>query len=144
MKYELFGEPNGQGLRRVRALRDIPQHGVKAGDVGGWLQSESNLAQEGDSWVFGNAQVLGAARVSGDARITKTIDYLTVGPIGRENGTLTAFRCKDGIVRATRGCFLGTLDELDAASAEVRAGTVHRARFVTAIAHIRACLEATC
>ena len=152
MKYELFGEPNAQGLRRIRALRDIPTQGVKVGDLGGWLQSEHNLSQDGSAWVsanarvygnalvYGSAQVSGSARVYGSAQVTSASDWLIIGPIGRDSGTLTAFLCKDGIIRVTRGCFYGTLDELDSASAVDHVGehAHHRAVYVAAITLIRA------
>ena len=69
MKYELTDETNGSGLRRIRALRDIPRCGVKEGDLGGWVESEGNLAQEGDCWVSGNAWVFGAAHVFDNAQV---------------------------------------------------------------------------
>lgn len=59
-------------LRRIRALQDIPRHGVKAGDLGGWVQSESNLSQEGDCWVGDNAQVCERALVCEDAGVFGT------------------------------------------------------------------------
>ena len=76
MKYELTDETNGSGLRRIRALRDIPRCGVKEGDLGGWVESEGNLTQEGDCWVSddarvsGNARVFGNALIYGDARVS--------------------------------------------------------------------------
>ena len=69
MKYELTDETNGSGLRRIRALRDIPSCGVKEGDLGGWVESEGNLTQEGDCWVFDDARVSGNARVFDDAQV---------------------------------------------------------------------------
>lgn len=69
MKYELTDETNGSGLRRIRALRDIPRYGVKEGDLGGWVESEGNLTQEGDCWVFDNAQVSDTALIYGDAQV---------------------------------------------------------------------------
>lgn len=69
MKYELTDETNGSGLRRIRALRDIPRYGVKEGDLGGWVESEGNLTQEGDCWVFDKARVSDTALISGDARV---------------------------------------------------------------------------
>lgn len=78
-KYELTNETKGFGTRtlyRIRALRDIPKHEVVAGDLGGWVESESNLSQSGDSWVSddayvsGNAWVYGNAHVSGDAIVS--------------------------------------------------------------------------
>ena len=38
--------------------------------------------------------------------------------VGSENGTLTVFNGKDGLI-VTRGCFVGTVDEFLAKSAEV-------------------------
>ena len=55
------------GLYRVRALIDIPLHSVVAGDVGGFVAGEHNLAQEGLCWVSDNAVVSGNARVRGNA-----------------------------------------------------------------------------
>lgn len=57
-------------LRQIVALRDIPRHGVKAGDRGGWIESEDNLAQEGDAWLFDNAVVSGRARIAGDVAVS--------------------------------------------------------------------------
>ncbi len=84
MKYEFAGEEKsflGITLKRIRAIRDIEKYGVKAGDVGGWIEKEENLSQSGnawvygdaqvygDAWVYGNAQVCGNARVSGNAQV---------------------------------------------------------------------------
>lgn len=109
-KYELIDETqewNGRILHRIRALADFGD--VKAGELGGWIEKEENLSHNGDAWVFGDA------RVCGDAEIFKTSDYFTSGPIGSRNDTITFFRCKDGKIRATTGCFYGDLDQLEAA-----------------------------
>lgn len=70
-KYELTEEtkvgPNGAVLHRIRALRDF--RNVKAGELGGWVQSEINLSQEGKAWVKQNARITDDARVSGDALV---------------------------------------------------------------------------
>ena len=55
-------------LRRIRAEIDFGE--IKAGDLGGFILSEENLAQSGDAWVYGNAQVSGNAQVYGDARVS--------------------------------------------------------------------------
>lgn len=54
---------------RIRALRDIPRHGVKAGDLGGWISSKSNLSQYDDAWVGGDAVVLQDALVANNASV---------------------------------------------------------------------------
>src|SRR3990167_6886502 len=68
-KFELFGDVEtkfGVDVQRVRALRDFGD--VKKGDVGGFVEKESNLSHDGDAWVCGNAEVFGNAKVSGDAK----------------------------------------------------------------------------
>lgn len=70
-KFELTEErhPRVRGLRRIRAVRDIPEAWVEAGDLGGWIEYEKNLSHEGSCWVFGEAIVSGSALVTDDAQI---------------------------------------------------------------------------
>ena len=42
---------DGHILHRIQADRDIPFHGVKVGDVGGWVEKPDNL--QDDAWVTG-------------------------------------------------------------------------------------------
>ena len=60
----------GVTLYRIRALIDIPRHGVKAGDIGGWVESTCHLSPEGDAWIGDHACVYGKARVSGHALVS--------------------------------------------------------------------------
>ena len=72
MKFELTDETReylGKTLYRIRALRDIPSKNVEEGDLGGFVESEDNLSQEGDAWVSGDAEVCGDAWVCGDAEV---------------------------------------------------------------------------
>ena len=71
MKYELTKETKKIDLRtlyRIRALKNFGN--VKKGDLGGWVEFEENLSQEGDCWIFGDAKVIGKARVSEDAEVS--------------------------------------------------------------------------
>ena len=60
-KYELLLDDtigfSGQQLFRIRAL--IRFGDVKAGDLGGYIQSYKNLSHDGDAWVADNAKVKG-------------------------------------------------------------------------------------
>jgi len=58
---------NGKTLKQIVCLTAFAS--VCVGDIGGWIEKESNLAHSGDAWVFGNAWVYGNARVRGDARV---------------------------------------------------------------------------
>lgn len=57
-KYEITDIPHEQYpfLHRIRALRDMGAE-VRAGDLGGFVESESNLSFEpgDDAWIFDNA-----------------------------------------------------------------------------------------
>ena len=55
-------------LRRIRALRDIGTE-VKAGDLGGFVESESNLSFEpgDDAWIFNDAIAAGEGYVDKDS-----------------------------------------------------------------------------
>ena len=69
-KYELTEETlehNGHVLHRIKALINFGD--VKAGEVGGWIESEDNLSHEGDCWVSDKAKVFENARVWGDAQV---------------------------------------------------------------------------
>ena len=145
-KYELTDEFiehwSGKKLYRIKALVSFGV--VVAGQLGGFIESEQNLDQSlsgnawvygnarvygdaevyGDAWVYGDARVSGNARVYGNARVRsyaviserKMIFWAT--NVESENGTLTVFNGKDGLI-VTRGCFTGTVDEFLAKSAEV-------------------------
>ena len=65
-------QENGAKVYRLKALRDIPEHNVKAGDLGGRVTSNFTLSQEGSCWIDVNAQVLGNVSVSENAFIGGT------------------------------------------------------------------------
>ena len=72
-KYEFTDETkiiNGTVLRRIRAVRDIPEHGVRVGRIGGFLQSERNLSHDCPAWVGGSACVLGSSLVEDRAFVS--------------------------------------------------------------------------
>lgn len=54
---------------RIQALRDFGD--VKEGDLGGYLESENNLSQEGNCWVYDTSCVLKDARVYDNAIVCK-------------------------------------------------------------------------
>lgn len=116
-KYELTDEKIivcGTTLYRIRALRDIGDC-VKAGDLGGFVESENNLSHSGSSWVFDNAQVYDKAQVCdnawvcGDAVIRNTRDYIVFKNWWSSGRYFTWTRSND---KWTVGCFHGTGQEL--------------------------------
>ena len=69
-KYKLTDETinlNGVTLYRIEALKYFGE--IKKGDKGGFIESENNLAHEGDAWVSDNAHVYGDACVFDNAQV---------------------------------------------------------------------------
>ena len=54
-------------LHRIKAVKDF--NGVHEGDLGGWVESEDNLSQLGNCWVYDNALAMNEARIFDDAKI---------------------------------------------------------------------------
>ena len=124
-KYELTNETKtlagGTVLHRIRALRDIPRFGVKAGELGGFVEEENNLSQDGIAWVYdnaeasgnakvyGNAEVYGNAKVYGDAEVSGDSDYMVIKNIWSSGRWFTYTRSNK---KWAVGCFYGTGEEL--------------------------------
>ena len=68
-KYELLVDDTislfGKTLFRIKAK--VTFGNVEEGELGGYIEKESNLSHYGDAWVYGDARVFGEARVYGDA-----------------------------------------------------------------------------
>lgn len=90
----------GKKLFRIKAL--ISFGNVKEGELGGFVEKEENLSNDGNAWV------------SGDARVSGNADYATVQGFGSEYRTTTFFRTKAGDIGVRCGCFYGTLEEFRA------------------------------
>lgn len=85
LKYRMFERKSG--LYQIQALRDIPEHGVRKGDMGGVIKDKFSLSQEGDAWVDETCLVTGNARVkSGIIKDHSKLD----GDIEIENATISS------------------------------------------------------
>jgi carbonic anhydrase/acetyltransferase-like protein (isoleucine patch superfamily) len=80
-----------------------------------------------NAWVFGNArvtgnaQVFGKACVTGNALVSKTQDYLTIGP-SKSSGRFTTAHVDEKLgVRVNCGCFSGSVLEFSQAIEETHA-----------------------
>ncbi len=69
-KYILYKKEDREevdGLCRIRACKDFGD--VKKGDFGGLVESEKNLSQKGNCWIYDDAKVSCHAKVFGNAKI---------------------------------------------------------------------------
>ena len=142
-KYEMLKDDTIEvGIRilhRIKALKDF--NDVRKGDLGGYIEKETNLSHDGNCWVSGNAwvsdnacvsdnakvfgdtqvygdacvsnnaQVFGNACVSNNAHITNINDYIVIGPIGSRDDYTTFYLTKDKEIMVSCGCFNDTIDE---------------------------------
>lgn len=122
-KYRLLEDDtvlvDGRTLYRIIALRDFAD--VKTGDKGGYVESENNLSQSCDSWVYndakvyddavvyGDAKVYGDAVICGDAEISDKAGYYVSKNIW-SSGRYITFTRSNKMWRV--GCFHGTGEEL--------------------------------
>ena len=73
-KYEiLMDEENtieceGHILHRIKALRDFGD--VRKGDIGGFVEKETNLSHEGNCWIYDDAKVYDDAEIYDNVRIS--------------------------------------------------------------------------
>lgn len=72
-KYQILTDPQhtitykNRTLHRIQALKDFGN--VEKGDIGGFIEKESNLSQEELCWIYNDAKVYGNAKVRGHATI---------------------------------------------------------------------------
>lgn len=109
----------GHTLHRIEALKDFGD--VKAGDKGGFIESEKNLSQDGDAWVYRDVWyirearvyretcVYGEACVSGSARVYRETDYIVFKNWWSSGRSFTWTRSNN---MWKVGCFYGTGEEL--------------------------------
>lgn len=131
-KFELTADKiksNGVTLHRIKALIDFGD--VKAGELGGYVEKETNLSQYGGAWVYrhaqvfgnawvfdnalvcGNAEVYDDAWVCGNAWVCSNADYIYLKGFGSHNRSTTIFRAKSGNICVSCGCFIGSLQEFE-------------------------------
>lgn len=69
-KYRLTDESielNGKTFYRIQALKDFSN--IKKGSLGGFVESERNLSQEDNCWIYGDAIISGDNEIVGDTMV---------------------------------------------------------------------------
>ena len=97
-KYELTSETkviNGVELHRIKALKSFGN--IKEGDLGGWIESEKNLSQDGNAWV------------GEDAMVYETADFIVFKNWWSSGRYFTWTRSNN---KWKVGCFYGSGEEL--------------------------------
>lgn len=64
--FQTWGEKK---VYQIQALKDFDGGDVKKGELGGFVESEKNLSQEGNCWVFKDGIVCDNAKIEDDASV---------------------------------------------------------------------------
>lgn len=114
---------------------------AKEGEIGGFIEKEENLSQEGDAWVadtarvygdaqvYGDACVFGNARVYGNACLKSDADHCGFDCFGSSNRHTHAYLTRDNTVEITCGCFRGSIGEFEKRVKNTHAGTVYENQY---------------
>ena len=111
-KYKFTGETKevyGCTLHQIVCVTAFAS--VAAGEVGGYIEKEVNLSQDGNAWVFGDAEVFGDAILRRGSTETAT-DYIVIGPQGSRRSFATLHLPSNTVCT---GCFVGDLNEFKVA-----------------------------
>ena len=111
----------GIKLFQIKCIRKIKYADI--GDLGGYVESERNLSQEGDAWVCGNAKVFGGAEIVSNDR------HCGFDCFGSANRHTHAYIIKDGNVEITCGCFRGSIEEFESRVEETHKGTIYEKQY---------------
>lgn len=118
-KYKIINTVNwnGKKINQIQAVRSFGN--VKKDQIGGWIESESNLSHEGNCWIADGCIICGDSKVTDDIvvrnyiRFLHTVDQetLTIKPL-RKNGwdiNYSGFDKKSGEHYVKVGCQFHTI-----------------------------------
>ena len=72
-----------------------------------------NVSIFGNAYISGCARISGYARICGDAWVHSETDYLCFKGLGSQNRNTTFFKCEDGHIHVSCGCFSGLIQEFE-------------------------------
>ena len=110
----VYGNTQVSGDARVAGKACVSGDARVYGDA--WVSGNTQIY--GDAQVYGDAWVYGNAQVSGNAQVLNRHSVVWFSNVGTENGTLTVYCGKNGLI-ATRGCLTGSVEEFLDRSAKV-------------------------
>jgi len=120
--YELTDETRefcGRTLYRIRCVTAMDALGVAVGDLGGWVQSEANIAQNGRAWAHEHATVCAGGTIEGGTIWGGTIEGGTIWDGTIEGGTIEGGTIWGGTIEG------GTIWDGTIEGGTIRGGTIN-------------------
>ena len=110
-KFELLPDDTIEvfGRKHFRIKAKINFGTVETGELGGYIEKEENLSENGDATVSDDARVYGNAEVYGDAWVTSQKDYIV---FKNSWSSFRWFTYTKSNKMWKAGCFYGTGQEL--------------------------------
>ena len=115
-KYEMTSNVKeflGHKLFQIKALKDFGD--VKAGDLGGYIEKEENLSQDGRALICDSA------------------DYICFQGFGSKSRNTTIFRTRNENIMVKCGCFKGNLKEFSEKIKETHGNTKYAKEYLACI-----------
>ena len=97
----------------------------------------------GNAWVGGNAcvadnvKVYGNAWIGDDAEVCDDADYLCFMGLGSYNRNTTFFKCHDGHIHVSCGCFHGNLAEFENRVRETHGDTKYAKEYLSCVTTVK-------
>lgn len=92
-----------------------------------------NVSISGDAYISGFAYISGYARICSDAWIHSENDYLCFKGLGSQNRNTTFFKCKDGHIHVSCGCFSGSIQEFETKVKETHGDSKYAKEYLACI-----------
>ena len=120
----------------VKSRVDLFGANLTGANLSGVDLSRAYLSGANLSRAYLSGVDLSRAYLSG-VNLDQKYNYLSISPIGSENGCLWTMRNTEGILILTRGCFSGTIPEFLAAVAKKHSGTKIEHDYIAAVNFIK-------
>ena len=111
--------------------------------VYGNAKVRGNAMVRGNAWVcddakvYGNACVCDNAKVCGNAEVYDDADYLYFRGLGSCNRNTTFFKCCDGHIHVSCGCFHGNLAEFENRVRETHGDTKYAKEYLACVTAVK-------
>ena len=92
----------------------------------------------GITTIHGTTEICGRALLNRNTDISKSDQFIIIGPLGSRNDYTTFYRNTDGVIMASTGCFGGTLDEFkNAVKEKHKSNKRRRNNYLQAIKYVK-------
>jgi len=112
---------------------NLSRANLSGANLSGANLSGADLSGSDLSWANLSGANLSGANLSRANSLDPKYTFLSISPVGSENGCLWTMRGEDGVLKLNRGCFSGTIKEFLAAVNKKHSGTKYESEYKSAV-----------